>query len=170
MVLSAGQLTQIRELAQQVAVREGCLLYDLEFTGSARTLRIFIEKDGAGVGIEDCTNVSRGLNLLLDVEDVIPGGAYELEVSSPGLERRLTQLWHFERVVGKTIKLSYRDETGKILSYDGVLEEVKDKNLSFKNSKGPKEIDFSAIEKARVVFVDEKHGKPGKKPGTNKKQ
>ena len=170
MVLSAGQLTQIRELAQQVAVREGCLLYDLEFAGSARTLRVFIEKDGSGVGIEDCTNVSRGLNLLLDVEDVIPGGAYELEVSSPGLERRLTQLWHFERVPGKPVKLSYRDENGKILSYDGVLEEVRGSILCLKNSKGPKEIEFSTVEKARVVFVDEKQGKPGKKPGPNKKQ
>ncbi len=72
---------------------------------------MFIDKAG-GVSIEDCANVSRGLNLRLDVEDVIPGGQYELEVSSPGLDRKLTQGWHFEKAVGKTVQVKYRAEDG----------------------------------------------------------
>lgn len=167
--MSPGQLTQLRELAEQVAVREGCLLYDLEFAGSSRTLRVFIEKNEGGVSIEDCTNVSRGLNLLLDVEDLIPGGAYDLEVSSPGLERKLTQPWHFAKAVGQTIKLTYRDEIGKIQSYDGILREVKESSVVFENAKGLKEFALDSIEKARVVFVETKQGKPGHKPGVKKR-
>ena len=55
------------------------MLYDLEFhDGPARSLRVYIDKAPGGVSIDDCANVSRGLNLRLDVEDVIPGGHYDL--------------------------------------------------------------------------------------------
>lgn len=99
---------KVARMASEVAAREGCEIYDFDFVGSAgnRSLRVFIDKltvDGvnAGVSIEDCSNVSRGLNLLLDVDDVIPGGAYNLEVSSPGLERPLRTAKHYERAVGR---------------------------------------------------------------------
>lgn len=99
---------KVARMAAEVAAREGCEIYDFDFIGSAgnRSLRVFIDKltiDGvnAGVSIEDCSNVSRGLNLLLDVDDVIPGGAYNLEVSSPGLERPLRTAKHYERAVGR---------------------------------------------------------------------
>lgn len=169
MHLSPGQLTQLRELAEQVAAREGCLLYDLEFAGSSRTLRVFIDKNDGGVGVEDCTNVSRGLNLILDVEDVIPGGAYDLEVSTPGLERKLTLPWHYQKVIGKTVKLTYRDQDGKIQTYEGILQTVESTGLHLSNSKGEKTIGFDVIEKAKLVFIDVKQGKPGHKPGPNKR-
>src|SRR5262249_32900721 len=102
------QMERVRKLAEEVAIREGCRLYDLEFAGGPhRTLRVFIEKDDGGASLEDCVNVSRGLNLMLDVEDPIPGGRYELEVSTPGLERKLTQLWHFEKAIGEFVQLRY---------------------------------------------------------------
>jgi ribosome maturation factor RimP len=95
---------KVSRMAAEVAAREGCEIYDFEFSGGAsgRVLRVFIDKVGeGGVSIDDCSNVSRGLNLLLDVDDVIPGGAYNLEVSSPGLERPLRTAVHFERAAGK---------------------------------------------------------------------
>ena len=67
---------KVERMAREVAEREGCEIYDVELVGGggSRALRVFIDKaDGAGVSIDDCSNVSRGLNLLLDVEDVIPG-------------------------------------------------------------------------------------------------
>ena len=103
---------KVARMAAEVAGREGCEIYDFDFVGggNSRALRIFIDKlptvldDGTsvnkGVSIEDCSNVSRGLNLLLDVDDVIPGGAYNLEVSSPGLERPLRSAAHFKRAAG----------------------------------------------------------------------
>ncbi|NJM10232.1 MAG: hypothetical protein HC883_05055 [Bdellovibrionaceae bacterium] len=68
-LLTESQLEQIRQFAEEVAIREGCLLYDLEFReGPGRLLRVFIDKDAGGVSVNDCVNVSRGLNLRLDVK------------------------------------------------------------------------------------------------------
>jgi len=156
-------MEQIRQFADEVAAREGCRLYDLEFRD--RTLRVFIDRAAGGVSIDDCANVSRGLNLRLDVEDVIPGGRYELEVSSPGLERKLTQPWHFTSAVGQTVQLRYRNEEGQPQSYEGRLMAVEGSNLSFENNKGPFALDFARVEKARVLMGDvlQKNPPPGKK-------
>jgi ribosome maturation factor RimP len=165
--LSGAQLEQIWEFAQEIATREGCVLYDLEFRdGPQRVLRVFIDRETGGVSIEDCANVSRGLNLRLDVEDAIMGGAYDLEVSSPGLDRKLTKLWHFEKVVSKVVALQYRDETGVIKSYTGKLVKVEGSNLGFENAKGPFELDFPNVQKAKVQPEDVL----GKKPMPGKKK
>jgi ribosome maturation factor RimP len=123
-------INRITKIAEEVAAREGCKIYDIEFIGAGkgRTLRVYLDKEN-GVGIDECSNVSRGLNLMLDVEDVIPGGAYNLEVSSPGLERYLKKPSHFQVVIGK-----------KIFS----VEEQKIK------------IPYSEIEKSQLVFEVEK--------------
>ena len=166
-MLAPGQLEQIRQFAEDVASREGCLLYDLEYRdGPGRTLRVFIDKQPGGVSIDDCANVSRGLNLRLDVEDVIPGGAYELEVSSPGLDRKLTQPWHFGAAIGKSIKLVYTPELGANgQSFDGKLVAVEGSTLKLENAKGPFAVDFAKIQKARIVPGDvlKKQPAPGKK-------
>lgn len=171
-------LQKIETLAHEVATREGVKIYDIEFAGGAqgRTLRVFIEKEG-GVGIDDCANVSRGLNLLLDVEDPIPGGKYNLEVSSPGLERPLKKKWHYEQAIGKKVWL----KTSKAFESFG----AQDKKLKFakqitetllaveaegvKIQMGPETvlIPFEAIEKAKTVF-DFNEGKHEKK-GHSKK-
>ena len=165
-MLAPGQLEQIRRFAEDVASREGCLLYDLEFRdGPGRTLCVFIDKSPGGVSIDDCANVSRGLNLRLDVEDVIPGGAYDLEVSSPGLDRKLTQAWHYPVAVGKTVRLKYRDEDGASKPYEGKLLSVDGGKLTLENAKGPFTTDVEKVEKARIVPGDvlQKKPAPGKK-------
>ena len=167
--MTPGQLEQIRKFAEEVTLREGCVLYDLEFhDGPGRALRVYIDKESGGVSIEDCANVSRGLNLRLDVEDVIPGDHYDLEVSSPGLDRKLTQLWHFEKALGQTVQLKYVDEHKNNKSYEGKLVAVNGSVLQFENSKGPFAIDFANVQKARILLVVERPQKPGK-PGKKKR-
>ncbi len=103
-----GWREKVSKMASEVAGREGCEIYDIEFVGAggSRALRVYIDKIGeGGVSIDDCSNVSRGLNLLLDVDDVIPGGAYNLEVSSPGLERALRTVAHYRRAAGKRVQI-----------------------------------------------------------------
>ena len=110
---------KLMAVVQEVAERENCFLYDLEMPGAGqgRALRVFIDKEGEeGVSIDDCSNVSKGLNLVLDVEDLVPGGAYNLEVSSPGLERRLRQPWHFEKAVGETVDFQLNTGLGQFVS------------------------------------------------------
>jgi len=87
----------LRELVADVVRQAGLELFDLELNG--RVLRVFVQSD-QGVTIETCVQVSRALSDRLDQVDPIPG-RYFLEVSSPGLERRLRGIADFEREVGK---------------------------------------------------------------------
>lgn len=153
-------MDKLRGFAREVSEREGCLLYDVEFTGGGqgRVLRVFIDKPDGSVTIDDCSNVSRGLNLLLDVEDIIPGGRYDLEVSSPGLERKLTQPWHFQRVIGQKARIRMREPLASVQggaalkTVTGLVEKVDENCIVIKDQQQEWRLDMSQIEKAQVVF------------------
>ncbi len=160
-MFSEETLKRVRSFAEEIANREGCLLYDLEFhDGPGRVLRVYIDKDQGGVSLEDCVNVSRGLNLRLDVEDVIAGGRYELEVSSPGLERKLTQPWHFAKSVGSTVNISYMDDGGQARSAIAKLMEVDGTQLRLENEKGPLLVELMRVKKARTKLMQKAANKP----------
>lgn len=168
---------KIQKIASEVSLREGCELYDLEMSGSGigRVLRVYIDKD-SGVGIEDCSNVSKGMNLLLDVEDVIPGGMYNLEVSSPGLDRHLKTKMHFEKAVGKKVFIQLTQSLGTLgaldkgitsmKKFDNILDGVEGEDLQFTIRSEKIKIPISLVEKAKLVFeMKTNHTKPGSKPG-----
>lgn len=103
----------------------GYELTDLEakFSGQNGVLRLFIDRE-EGISLDDCEKVSLAVSALLDVEDPVPG-QYSLEVSSPGSDRTLTKLAHFERFAGETVKVQTRFPIdgrrrfrGKLLSAD----------------------------------------------------
>ena len=181
-----GQLLEnIRKMAEEVSSREGCYLYDLEFVGAqgGRTLRVYIDKEaGGGASVEDCTNVSRGLNLLLDVEDFIPGGAYNLEVSTPGLERVLKQPRHFERAIGQKISvktfaplLQFNEsfpELGKAKQVQGTLRSFDQLGLKVEYQDREVFVPFETVTKAHVVFefADPSASKHPHKKGNAKKR
>lgn len=168
-------MAKVEEVAQEVTSREGCILYDIEFVGigKGRTLRLYIDKEtpaaataaeeGHGVSIDDCAHVSRALNDILDTQDLIPGEAYNLEVSSPGADRVLRKQWHFEKAVGKKIWV----KVDKALESFGVtikgmknakqIEEVlkafDGETLKFQVKDEEVNIPFSAVEKSKVLFV-----------------
>ena len=98
------QLERVHEIAERVATSEGLELVEVEFHGRSPSavLRIYIDKPG-GVTIDDCQNVSRQMSVILDVEDPIPA-SYTLEVSSPGLDRKLSKPSDFERFAGSLVK------------------------------------------------------------------
>ena len=170
---------KLMDLAGEVAQRSALSIYDIEFVGSGgnRTLRIYLDGD-QGVSIEDCADFSRGFSLLLDANDLIPGGGYELEVSSPGLERRLRVPWHFEKAVGKKVQikteapvtLEFETKTGEMKSMnaktlvgeligfnqeENVLEVLKD-NHTWR-------IEFANVDRAKLVFEQPlKNKKPNK--------
>jgi len=156
---------RVEEMAREVALRENCLIYDIEFVGAGkgRTLRVFIDNEAGAIGIDECSNISKGLNLFLDEEDLIPGGPYNLEVSSPGLERSLKKPWHFQKVIGKKVWL----KTSKPLETMGVTDrrwkaaktveaELKgvqlDQGIEFDIDGVVIKIPFESIEKAKLVF------------------
>lgn len=98
-------LERVRQIASPVASREGMELVDVELGGAGgrQTLRLFIDKAG-GVSLEDCSAISRAISAALDVEDPI-AGAYDLEVSSPGLDRPLRTPEHFDKFKGSKVRV-----------------------------------------------------------------
>ncbi len=124
--------------------------------GGRKTLQIMAEhSDGRGVTIDDCANISRTISALLDVEDPIKG-AYELEVSSPGIDRPLVRQQDFVRFRGHMAKisLSQPDSEGQ-RRFKGRLGELRDSNLTLELENGEEVIvDISGIEKAKLVLTD----------------
>ena len=165
-MLTDQELKKLSDLASSVCEREGCMLYDLEFKGGSRgrVLRVYIDKADGGATIDDCAEVSRGLSLLLDVEDIIPGARYELEVSTPGIERVLRTPWHFELAVKKLIRLKTSAPAplpegmtakGPIRSVDGTLISVNDKEVSLVDRQDRTwTIPFEIIHRGKVIFED----------------
>ena len=111
----------------------GLTLWDVKFVkeGASWYLRVFIDKDG-GVDINDCTDVSRLIDPILDEEDPI-NVSYYLEVCSPGLERELTEDWHFEKYKGEKVLIKLirprdkkREFKGTLMSYDGTVTALCD--------------------------------------------
>lgn len=164
-MLSPTAVEKIKNLADEVSRREGCLLYDFEFSSNPknRVLRVFIEGQKEPVSIEQCANVSRGLSLVLDVEDVIPGGAYELEVSSPGVERPLRLPWHFQKATGLEVKVVTLDPIvglkGEVRSLAGELIAANDEALTVLQGENKVQVDYKNVKRAQVVFSYKKNEK-----------
>ena len=98
-------LEKVRQIAAPLAAQEGLELIDVEIGGGGgrQVLRLFIDKAN-GVSLDDCTSVSRAVSAALDVEDPIQG-TYDLEVSSPGLDRPLRTPEHFQKVLGSRVRV-----------------------------------------------------------------
>jgi ribosome maturation factor RimP len=171
-VLAQEKLNIIEQIANEVALGVGCKLYDLEFVGSGagRTLRVYIDKESQNIDIDDCVNVSRALNIRLDNEDFIPGGAYNLEVSSPGVDRQLKKDWHFQKVIGKKIRLKLNQSLGDLgledrkwsncKQTDVLLKKFENDTLSVELQGGVEfQLPLKTIEKAKVIFELEKNKK-----------
>jgi ribosome maturation factor RimP len=161
----AAGLDKIQEIAERVAQSSGLEVVEVELRGGgkARMLRIFIDKPD-GVTHEDCANFSREVGTIFDVEDAVPGSTYTLEVSSPGLDRKLSKPADFQRFTGSLVKLMTRDPVNGNRHFEGRLEAFHDGWLSLaltgrKKSKkhdgveaGAKvEIELANVEKANLV-------------------
>jgi len=133
----ALDVERVREIADRVAASSGLEIVEIEFLGGgkARMLRVFLDKSSAGatplagVTHEDCVQFSREFGTILDVEDAVPGGSYTLEVSSPGLDRRLTRPADFARFTGSRLKLMTRQPVGNNRHFEGRLESFTDGRL-----------------------------------------
>lgn len=161
----AAGLDKIREISERVAQSSGLELVDIELLGGgkSRMLRIYIDKPG-GVTHEDCSNFSREAGTILDVEDAVPGGSYMLEVSSPGLDRKLSRPEDYQRFIGSLVKLTTRNPVNGSRHFEGRLKEIQDGRLSLElagrtrskkheevQAGTPVEIELANVEKANLV-------------------
>jgi len=129
----------------------GCELVGIEYgrQGNRGLLRVYIDKED-GVGVTDCQRVSHQLSGVLDVEDVIKE-QYQLEVSSPGLERPLYTLEHFARFAGHKVKLTLVSPIEGQRRFKGVLQGVEDGQVIVNIGENELVLSLNAIDKANLI-------------------
>ena len=179
----AFDVERVRQIADRVAASSGLEVVEIEFLGGgkARMLRVFLDKPAAatgsegsfatessavqtaasaheGVTHEDCANFSREFGTILDVEDAVPGGSYTLEVSSPGLDRRLTKAADFARFTGRRVKVMTRQPVNNNRHFEGRLESFDDGqltlDLSVASHKSRKKMGAAAGQKIQIEFAN----------------
>lgn len=135
-------------LAKDVVERHGCTLWDVEYVKEAGTwyLRVFIDKEG-GVGIQDCEDISRELDPILDEEDPIPG-SYVFEVGSAGAERELKRPEDFEQFMGSEVEVkTYGPVNGQKI-FVGSLKAYSDGNVTI--TQGNYDVELKKADVAQV--------------------
>jgi ribosome maturation factor rimP len=142
---------KLQELLQGSVEDLGCELWGIECqrVGRYLTVRLFIDKEG-GVTVEDCADVSRQVSAVLDVEDPI-ADKYNLEVSSPGLDRPLFTLNQFERYLGQEILLHLRIPVADRRKWQGQLAKIKNDMITLIVDGKEQVLAFGNIQKANVV-------------------
>jgi len=149
---SAKTESQVLEIAERIASSAGLELVEAEWKGGSKqgALRIYIDKP-EGVTHGDCATVSRQLSTILDVEDFFPE-QYSLEVSSPGLDRKLFKAADYERFAGRKAKLRLRDSIEGAKHLTGRIEGLKDGKVAIETGDGSSAIfALEDIEQARLV-------------------
>jgi ribosome maturation factor RimP len=136
--------SELKDVIKNIVEDNGCELYDIELTeeGGHKYYRVYITKAG-GVSLNDCAAINNLISPIFDIEDPVDG-KYFLEVSSPGVERKLTKPEHFEKSIGENVKVTLNDGT-----------KVKGQLKSFVNNEaeiGKEKVKFDDIKKAKTYI------------------
>ncbi len=136
---------KLNEIIKNIVEDNGCELYDIEITqeGENKFFRVYITKPG-GVNLDDCEVINNLLSPIFDIKEPIKD-KYFLEVSSPGIERKLTKKEHFEKSIGENVKVTTNEGKkikGQLKSFNGEIAEI-----------GKEKVNFNDIKKAKT-YVD----------------
>lgn len=154
-------ISKITAIADQAAGPRGIEIVEVELKGSGRShlLRVYIDKP-EGVTHADCEVVSREMSAALDAEDPIPG-TYELEVSSPGVERKLGKWQDWERFAGKKVKVVLKEpvhlangaKQSDVKYFDGVILRAEDQRVTVELAPG-EQVTFplDQVDRANLKF------------------
>jgi len=147
-------IARVTEIAERVARSEGLEVTDVELLGGGRrrVLRISIDKP-QGVSHADCELVSQQVGAILDVEDVVPGGSYTLEVSSPGVERPLKRPRDFQACLGKKARIVLTEPVDNQSCWEGTLTAFSDGGVTLESAPGRLvRFDLRQVKKANLKF------------------
>jgi ribosome maturation factor RimP len=151
--MSSAIVSKIEAVAERVGQSEGIEIVEVELKGGgkSRLLRIFIDKP-EGVTHTDCESISHQVGTILDVENLLPG-SYTLEVSSPGVERKLVKYRDFERFRGKKIKAILREPVENSRRWEGTLASCADGLITLETAEGKSiQFPFEQVETANLKF------------------
>jgi ribosome maturation factor RimP len=152
-------LDKIREAAERVAHSDGLEIFDIEWkVGKQRLLRVYLDRlpgpanpEGLGITHKDCEHVSQQLSVILDVEELVPGPPYTLEVSSPGLDRKLIKPADYERFTGRLAKVWLNEPLEKQSYLEGRLAGINEGIVKLAMKDREIAIPYAGIRKANLV-------------------
>lgn len=145
----ANAAEKVYGLIKETVEEQGVSLWDVRFLkeGASWYLRVFIDSPN-GISIDDCTNVSHAIDPIIDEADPIDV-SYYLEVCSPGLERELTRPNHFEKSVGKTVKIKLYKAIDGVKELTGILKSAAER-VVIETENAEYSLDYKDISKARL--------------------
>ena len=148
--MSETVVEAITSLVMPVLQEKDLVLVDVLYRreSSGWVLRLFIDKED-GVTLDDCTAVSREVSHLLDIEDII-GQAFNLEVSSPGLDRPLKSIGDFQRFAGRKAKVTTKEPIEGNQVFMGRINKVEEELITMEVGQQELRIPFSEVAKARL--------------------
>ncbi len=143
-------MENLKESLKEIIEAEGLIFYDTQIIkeGENRIFRVLIKNKSGSVSIDDCVKITNIISPLLDVEEPLNGN-YTLEVSSPGIERKLDKLQHYQLSIGEEVEIKTFDKRkfiGKLLKVDNDVITIKDKTVDEVS------IDFDEIKQGKTVF------------------
>jgi len=146
-----GLEKQLTDLLESAVVASGYELVGLEFirAGAHSTLRIYIDHEN-GINVDDCAEVSRQVGAVLDVEDPI-SVVYNLEVSSPGLERPLFKVEHYEQFIGHEVSIVLNMSVGNRRKWKGIIQSIEGETITLVVDKQEEQFALSNISKANLI-------------------
>lgn len=146
----------VQELTTPICDELGLILWDVLFVkeGASWFLRIIIDKNEGGVSFEDCENVSRRVDKLLDELDPI-SESYYLEVSSPGIGRALTKDWHFDSYKGKEVVVKTIRPTQDKREFTGILQGFEQGEMKIEETETKEILTFDKSQLTSVKAADD---------------
>ncbi len=144
-------LVKLHEIVAPAVEAVGYELWRCEYIsqGHPSILRVYIDSE-QGVNIDDCALASHQISAVLDVEDPITG-EYNLEVSSPGLERPLFKLEHYQRFIGEQVKVHLGASLNGRKNFSGEIKNVANNIIEFVVDEEVFELPYSSIQKAHLI-------------------
>lgn len=144
-------MDKIEESLKEMIEAEGLRFYDTQVAkeGEQTIYRVLIKRESGHVSIDDCVKITNIISPFLDVEEPLSGN-YNLEVSSPGIDRKLEKLRHYQLSVGEDIEVTTADKT----KYIGKLTDVNEESITIQDRVADiVEVKFEDIKKGKTLFT-----------------
>ena len=147
--MNRKKLDDILMLVNRLIVSHGYDCLEADWAVKDRTLRLYIGKSNDAIKLSDCVEVNNILKDCVELDDSI-NGPYSLEVSSPGLDRPLRLVKHYEEAVGEMVRVNMK-EGGQKKAIVGRLVDVQPLEITLETKEGRKAISLEVVLRARVV-------------------